>query len=84
MDIDPNLTAKEQVYLWLNQIIDEVHPLFKSISDEELIFEGKDVGVYQRLFKHATGKTFLLSWKIIYGSPDTVQTIFNPAKVIDN
>jgi hypothetical protein len=64
---------------YLNQIIDEVHPLFTPSSDEQLIEKYDDRGVYTRSFKHANGKNFLMKWVVYYGTPDTVKTVFEPA-----
>lgn len=64
---------------YLNQIIDEVHPLFKAISDEELIEDYEDHGVFSRDFLHKNKKKFRMKWKVFYGTPETVKTVFEPA-----
>ena len=63
----------------LHNIIDELHPLFKAITDEELIEDHKDHGVFTRSFLHKTGKKFSIKWRVYYGTPETVKTIFEPA-----
>jgi hypothetical protein len=77
-----NLTAEEQANLWLHKVIDEVHPLFKSISDEELIEDYEDHGVFTRDFLHKNGKKFRMKWRVYYGTPETVRTVFEPATQI--
>jgi hypothetical protein len=69
-----------QIDIYLHQIIDELHPLFTAISDEEMVERwGDDYGVYIRDFLHKTGKKFRMKWRIYYGTPETVVTIFEPA-----
>lgn len=63
----------------LNDIIDEIHPLFKAISDEELVEDYEEYGVFERSFLHDNGKRFLMKWRVYYGTPETVRTIFEPA-----
>jgi hypothetical protein len=63
----------------LNDIIDELHPLFKPISDEELVDGYSDHGIFERSFLHQNGKKFLMRWRVYYGTPDTVRTVFEPA-----
>lgn len=67
----------------LHQIIDELHPLFTAISDEEMIERHyDDYGVYTRDFLHKNGKKFRMKWRVYYGTPETVVTEFEPAEVI--
>ncbi len=73
------MTSEEQVFTWLHNIIDEVHPLFKPISDEELIEDHEDHGIFTRDFRHRNGKKFRMKWSVYYGTPETVRTVFNPA-----
>jgi hypothetical protein len=63
----------------LHSIIDEIHPLFKAISDEEMIEDHKDHGVFTRDFLHKNGKKFRMNWRVYYGTPETVKTVFGPA-----
>jgi hypothetical protein len=63
----------------MHQIIDEIHPLFKAISDEQLIDAQHDYGVYIRDFIHENGKKFRMRWCVYYGTPETVRTVFEPA-----
>lgn len=64
----------------LNQIIDQTHPLFSPISDEECVEDNKDYGVFERSFLHETGDRFLMRWRVYYGTPDTVRTVFEPTQ----
>lgn len=64
---------------YLHQIIDEIHPLFRTISDEEMVEDYEDHGVFTRDFIHENGKVFRMKWKVYYGTPDTVRTVFEPA-----
>ncbi len=66
----------------MHQIIDDLHPLFTPISDEQFIENHDDHGVFTRDFLHKTGKKFRLTWRVYYGTPETVRTEFDPAEVI--
>ena len=66
----------------LHNIIDEIHPLFTTISDEECIESHEDHGVYTRDFLHKNGKKFRMKWKVYFGTPETVKTVFEPAETI--
>lgn len=66
----------------MHQIIDDLHPLFTPISDEQFIENHDDHGVFARDFLHETGKKFRLTWRVYYGTPETVRTEFDPAEVI--
>jgi len=70
----------EFVQKQLNNIIDEIHPLFTAISDEELVEYNEDHGVFERSFLHETGDRFLMRWRVYYGTPETVRTVFEPAQ----
>jgi len=63
----------------LHSIIDELHPLFKPISDEQFIEKHEDHGVFTRDFLHENGKKFRMTWKVYFGTPKTVKTVFEPA-----
>lgn len=63
----------------LHDIIDENHPLFKAISDEEMVDSHEDYGVFTRDFLHENGKKFRMKWRVYYGTPETVRTEFEPA-----
>lgn len=64
----------------LHDIIDELHPLFTAISDEEMVERhGDDYGIYTRDFQHKNGKKFRMRWRVYYGTPETVRTVFDPA-----
>jgi hypothetical protein len=63
----------------MHQIIDDLHPLFTPISDEQFIENNDDHGVFTRDFLHKTGKKFRMQWRVYYGTPETVKTIFEPA-----
>jgi hypothetical protein len=66
----------------LHSIIDELHPLFTAISDEEFVDETLEYGVFTRVFLHEAGKTFRMKWRVYYGTPETVRTVFEPAEQI--
>ena len=66
----------------LHSIIDELHPLFSAISDEELIDDQEDHGVFTRDFLHETGKKFRMKWSVYYGTPETVRTEFEPVEIL--
>lgn len=66
----------------LHNIIDELHPLFKPISDEQFIEDNDDHGVFTRDFLHQNGKKFRMKWRVYYGTPETVRTEFEPAEVL--
>lgn len=66
----------------MHQIIDDLHPLFTPISDEQFIENHEDHGVFTRDFLHKTGKKFRLTWRVYFGTPETVRTEFDPAEVI--
>jgi hypothetical protein len=63
----------------LNDIIDELHPLFTAISDEEMLDNREDHGIFTRDFRHINGKKFRMQWRVYYGTPETVKTVFEPA-----
>ena len=67
----------------LHSIIDELHPLFKPISDEQFIENYDDHGVFTRDFLHQNGKKFRMKWRVYFGTPETVRTEFDPAEVIE-
>lgn len=64
---------------YLHQIIDELHPLFAAISDEEMLDNYEDHGIFTRDFRHKNGKKFRMRWRVYYGTPETVKTVFEPA-----
>lgn len=67
----------------LHSIIDELHPLFTPISDEQFIENYDDHGVFTRDFLHQNGKKFRMKWRVYFGTPETVRTEFDPAEVIE-
>lgn len=71
-------TVEEQ----LHKIIDEIHPLFTPISDEECIDESTTFGTFVRMFLHENGNKYRMKWHVYYGTPKTVKTIFEPAEII--
>ena len=64
----------------MNDIIDELNPNYKPVTDEELIDSTPEYGLYQRVFKHKRGPEFLIKWTVYYGTPETVQTVFHPVE----
>lgn len=77
MEISENPTA--YVEKQLHAIIDEIHPLFKAYTDEEMVEDYEDHGVFERCFLHENGKKFQMRWRVYYGTPETVKTVFEPA-----
>ncbi len=75
-------SAAEQIDAYLHQIIDETHPLFKPISDEEMLESQEDCGLFVRDFLHENGKKFRMKWRVYYGTPETARTEFEPATEI--
>ena len=73
------------VETYLHQIIDGIHPLFRAVTDEEIIEDHNEEPFYidyQRDFLHSNGKKFQLKWRVYDGTPETVRTVFHPAEVI--
>lgn len=67
------------VETYLHQIIDEIHPLFTAISDERNVLNNNVFGIFTRDFLHKNGKRFRMAWRVYYGTPETVRTVFEPA-----
>lgn len=67
----------------LHQIIDELHPRFKAHTDEQMINNNDTYGTYQRVFKHKNGKLFQITWRVYYGTPETVRVAFEPTVIIN-
>ena len=63
----------------LNKIIDEVHPLFTAISDEEVLRSDGESVTYTRNFLHENGKKFQVVWTVNVTEDGEVETIFHPA-----
>lgn len=76
------MTGPELVDKWMNDIIDENHPKFTAYSDEEMVEDYEDHGVFERSFLHENGEKYLMRWSVYYGTPETVRTVFEPAKEI--
>lgn len=36
-------------------------------------------GMFTRDFRHMNGKKFRMCWRVYYGTPETVKTVFEPA-----
>ena len=73
------------VETYLHQIIDGIHPLFRAVTDEEIIEDHNEEPFYvdyQRGFLHSNGKKFQLKWRVYDGTPETVRTVFHPAEVL--
>ena len=65
------------------QIIDGLHPDFKPISDEKVLYIDDESGHYEREFKNTkNGKFWVLRWKVIFGTPETVKTLFDKPLII--
>lgn len=78
------MTKKDELTMEasMHMIIDELHPLFKASSDEELIEDHEDHGVFTRSFKTFNGNEYLMKWSVYYGTPETVKTVFEPIQLI--
>ena len=69
----------------LNDIIDENHPNFVAVSDEEMIEDNEDHGVFTRIFDCiSSNNRYLMKWRVYFGTPETVKTVFEPAVLIQN
>jgi hypothetical protein len=78
---DIEVAAQKTVEEHLHKIVDEVHPLFQSVSDENLVEDYEDHGVFERIFAQLeSGKLFKMRWRVYYGTPETVKTVFEPAE----
>jgi len=68
----------------LEKIIDDVHPDYEPITDEEYIGGDETVGHFQRTFtiKETPSKEVCVKWAVKYGTPDTVQTYFEAVEYI--
>lgn len=74
---------EEQIDCYLNEIIDEIHPNFKAVSDESMIENNGDHGVFNRVFDCiSSGNRYLMTWKVYFGTPETVRTVFEPASIM--
>jgi len=73
------MTTQQTIDTYLHQIVDEMHPLFKAFSDEEMIDNQEEYGIFTRDFLHENGKKFHMKWCVYYGTPETVRTVFEPA-----
>jgi len=60
----------------LHRIIDELHSQYEPTSDEELVEDYEDRGVFERSFLHVSGKVSKIRWSVYYGNPETVVTVF--------
>jgi len=67
----------------LTEIIDGLNDNFKPLTDENLLQETKEYGIFERTFKNInTGKFYIFKWTVIFGTPETVEVKFNPPMVI--
>ncbi len=66
----------DKIDVVMNEIIDELNPNYKPTSDEDIIEQQNEYGVYQRSFRHRNGSEFLVKWTVYYGTPETVRTVF--------
>jgi hypothetical protein len=62
---------------FLHNIIDELNPEYVPSTDEEMIEDYEDFGVFERSFLHISGKTTTIRWSVYYGTPETVVTVFD-------
>lgn len=77
------MTQEDQVNQYLNMIIDEVHPKFRAVTDEEMIEDNVDYGVFTRIFDcMENGNRYIMKWRVYFGTPETVKTVFEPAVLV--
>jgi len=69
----------------LEEIIDELNPNYCPVSDEECFEQDEKRGHFYRYFEHIkSGRQYLIKWTVIFGTPETVQTIFaDPVELSD-
>jgi hypothetical protein len=79
MKINYNITPEQQIDLLMHSIIDETHPWFQAITDEQLLETNERFGRFTRDFLHKSRKKFRMEWCVYYGTPETVTTVFSPA-----
>ena len=79
------VNKKEEMFMdkQMHLIVDELHPLFQAVSDEEMIEDHNDHGVFTRIFKSFDDKKYLLKWRVYFGTPETVKTIFEPIQLLN-
>lgn len=73
---------KTDINWYLNQIIDELNPNFKALSDEVTVDLNETYGTYERIFTRPDGSKFKMKWRVYHGTPETVRTEFEPAIAI--
>lgn len=67
---------------YLHLVIDELHPMFEPISDEEIIEYNDTYATSYRDFLHKNGQKFRIKWTVYFGTPETVQTVFHKVQNI--
>lgn len=71
------LNVNEKVDKLLELIIDGLNPLFKPVSDEIMELSEETYGIFSRVFKNkVTKEEKKLTWKVTYGTPETVKVEF--------
>ena len=60
----------------LNDIIDCLNPDWVPITDEYMIRNNKTSGFFTRGFKTKEKGSYSLFWRVDFGSPETVKTVF--------
>jgi hypothetical protein len=77
------MLTKESFHQILEQVIDDVHPLFYPESDEMQTGDTEILGSFMRTFRNRkTNQLLEIHWNVIWGTPETVQTIFTHVKEI--
>jgi hypothetical protein len=67
----------------LEMIVDGLHPFYSPTSDEECGECDDEKGEFYRKFKHTkSGREYLLSWTVYFGTPETVRTVFHAPEEI--
>jgi hypothetical protein len=77
------MSAEKIIQTYLEQIIDDMHPLFTPISDECSLGERDNALEFTRDFLHKNGKKFRMTWIVSGDDPRNVKTYFLPATIIE-
>ena len=74
MTVDESMKKINKIF---HDMIDGLNPNVSPISDEFLLESDSKSGLYYRDFhSHTTGKNCRMKWRVYYGTPETVVTIF--------
>lgn len=62
--------------LELNNIIDCLNPAWTPLTDEYIVQDSDESGLFTRSFKNRDEGAYALFWRVYYGTPETVKTVF--------